>query len=385
MSWISSKKNLFVVAAVVIGLVLGGGYGLWHFLENRGEFIVSGIIEADDVGVGSKVGGRVLKVVAREGQSVKAGDVLFLIEPYELNASLAEAQASLRQAQARLAELSAGYRKEEIEQAEATVRQRREELDQLVSGPRQQEIEQAKADWLAARAQQENAERFEQRMEELFGRELIARQEYDDARTRAEEARQRMQSARERFDLLLAGTRKEEIAQARHRLEEAEARLRQLKAGFRKEEIAQARAAAAMARARVELLKTQLGETVIKAPADAIVEVLDLEPGDLVGAGKPVATLILADSLWVRAYVPEERLGHVQPGLKVKVRVDSFPQRNFPGTVRRVHRQAEFTPRNVQTYEERVLQVFQTEVVIDDPDRLLRPGMSADVYIPRRD
>lgn len=385
MSWISSKKNLFVVAAVVIGLVLGGGYGLWRFLENRGEFIVSGIIEADDVGVGSKVGGRVLKVVAQEGQSVKAGDVLFLIEPYELNASLAEAQASLRQAQARLAELSAGYRKEEIEQAEATVRQRREELDQLVSGPRQQEIEQAKADWLAARAQQENAERFEQRMEELFGRELIARQEYDDARTRAEESRQRMQSARERFDLLLAGTRKEEIAQARHRLEEAEARLRQLKAGFRKEEIAQARAAAAMARARVELLKTQLGETVIKAPADAIVEVLDLEPGDLVGAGKPVATLILADSLWVRAYVPEEKLGHVQPGLKVKVRVDSFPQRNFPGTVRRVHRQAEFTPRNVQTYEERVLQVFQTEVVIDDPDRLLRPGMSADVYIPRRD
>ncbi|MEK7209913.1 MAG: hypothetical protein AAB070_00680, partial [Candidatus Binatota bacterium] len=72
-----------------------------------------------------------------------------------------------------------------------------------------------------------------------------------------------------------------------------------------------------------------------------------------------------------------------QPGLRVKVRVDSFPRKDFSGTVRRVHRQAEFTPRNVQTTEERVLQVFQTEVVIDDPDRLLRPGMNADVFIAK--
>jgi len=85
----------------------------------------------------------------------------------------------------------------------------------------------------------------------------------------------------------------------------------------------------------------------------------------------------------VRAYLPEAKLGFVKTGAKVTVRVDSFPNRDFAGIVRRVSRQAEFTPRNVQTWEERVLQVFQTEVVIDDPDHVLRPGMNADVTIPK--
>jgi multidrug resistance efflux pump len=281
--------------------------------------------------------------------------------------------------------LKAGYRIEEIEQAEANAKQHQEELERLLAGPRQQEVDQVRADWLATKAQYENAERFSQRMKELADRQLVARQEYDDATAKAEEAQQRMRSARERYDLLLAGTRKEEIAQARHRLAEAEAKLRQLRSGFRKEEIAQSRAGVEIARARVEILKTQLNETVIKSPVEAVVEVLDLEPGDLVAAGKPMATLMRSDSLWVRAFLPEDKLGHIEPGVKVKIRVDSFPGKNFSGVVRRVHRQAEFTPRNVQTWKERVLQVFETEVMIDDVDRmLLRPGMNADVTIPRK-
>ncbi|MEK7334079.1 MAG: HlyD family efflux transporter periplasmic adaptor subunit, partial [Candidatus Binatota bacterium] len=325
------SRNKFIIYIGILGLLIAAGYGVWSTLEVGGELVLSGVVEADDIHVGSKVGGRVLKVAAKEGQGVKAGDVLVLLEPYELNASLAESRASLKQAEAKLAALVAGYRKEEIDQA--------------------------KADWLAGKVQHENAERFRRRMGDLIERELISHQDYDDAKAKAEEAEQRMKSAKERHDLLLAGTRHEEVSQARASVE--------------------------MARARVEILKTQLNETVIRAPVDAVVEVLDLEPGDLVGAGKPVATLLRTNDLWVRAYLPEKRLGYVQPGLKVKIRVDSFPQKNFSGTVRRVNRQAEFTPRNVQTTEERVLQVFQTEVVIEDPDRLLRPGMNADVFIKK--
>ena len=147
--------------------------------------------------------------------------------------------------------------------------------------------------------------------------------------------------------------------------------------------MAQAKSEVEAARAREKVIRTQLDEAVIKAPVDAVVEVLDLEPGDLVGAGKPMATLLRTHSLWVRAYLPEAKLGFVKTGAKVRVRVDSFPNRDFAGIVRRVSRQAEFTPRNVQTWEERVLQVFQTEVVIDDPDHVLRPGMNADVTIPK--
>lgn len=378
------RKSL-ILACVLIGAVLmGTGYALWNMVGPKGTIVISGIVEADDIHVGSKIGGRVLKVVARRGQTVKAGEVLVLLEPRDLDASLAEAQAAMRQALAKLALLTAGYREEEIEQAEAAMKQSQAELSQLVAGPRQQEIDQARADWLAAKAQAENSRKLQRRMEDLSKRDLIAKQDFDDAQAKAEESEQKMKSARERYDLVLAGTRTEEIERARQRLAEAEAKLRQLKRGFRKEEVAQAQSEVEGARARVELIRSQLDETVIKAPVDAVVEVLDLEPGDLVGAGKPMATLLRTNSLWVRAYLPEAKLGFVKTGAKVRVRVDSFPNRDFAGIVRRVSRQAEFTPRNVQTREERVLQVFQTEVVIDDPDHILRPGMNADVTIPRQ-
>ena len=377
------KKGIVLACILIVAVLLGTGYALWNRIGIKGSIVISGIIEADDIHVGSKVGGRVLKVVAREGQTVKAGEVLVLLEPREPEASLAEAQATMRQAQAKLALLSSGYRQEEIEQGEAGVKQSQAELSQLVAGPRQQEIDQARADWLAAKAQAENSRKLQRRMEDLSKRDLIAKQDFDDAQAKAEESEQKMKSARERYDLVLAGTRTEEIERARQRLAEAEAKLRQLKSGYRKEEVAQAKSEVEAARARVELTRTQLDETVIKAPVDAVVEILDLEPGDLVGAGKPVATLLRTNSLWVRAYLPEAKLGFVKTGAKVTVRVDSFPHRDFAGIVRRVSRQAEFTPRNVQTWEERVLQVFQTEVVIDDPDQVLRPGMNADVTIPK--
>jgi len=192
-----------------------------------------------------------------------------------------------------------------------------------------------------------------------------------------------MKSARERYDLLLAGTRQEEIERARQRVAETHAKLRHLRGGYRKEEIAQAKSEMEAARARVDLIRAQLYETVIRAPVDALVESLEFERGDLVAAGKPVVTLLRTGSLWVRAYLPEARLGLARPGLKVTVRVDSFPDRDFTGVIRRIHRQGEITPRNLQSREERLLQVFQTEVVIDDPDHELRPGMNADVAIPK--
>jgi HlyD family secretion protein len=377
-------KQSTVILIILAGiLVLGTGYALWDFAGPKDVLLISGIIEADDIHVGSKVGGRVLKVVAKEGQTVMEGETLVLLEPRELDASLAEAQATFRQVEAKYSLLTAGFRQEEIEQADAAAKQAQAELDQLVSGPRRQVIDQAAADWMAAKAQAENARKFLKRMEDLSQRELIAKQEYDEAQVKAGETEHRMKSARERYDLLLAGTRKEEIERARHRVAETHAKLRHLRGGYRKEEIAQAKSEMEAARARVDLIRAQLYETVIRAPVDSLVESLELERGDLVAAGKPVVTLLRTGSLWVRAYLPEARLGLARPGLKVTVRVDSFPDRDFTGVIRRIHRQGEITPRNLQSREERLLQVFQTEVVIDDPDHELRSGMNADVAIPK--
>ena len=351
-------KRSTVILIILAGiLVVGTGYALWNITATRDAFVISGVIEADDIHVGSKVGGRVLKVVAKEGETVKEGETLVLLEPHELDASLAEAQAALRQAQA--------------------------ELDQLISEPRQRVIDQAAADWMTAKTQAENSRRFLKRVENLAQRELIAKQEYDDALVKADEAEHGMKSARERYDLVLAGARKDEIERARERVAEINAKLRQLRSGHHKEQIAQAKSEIEAARARVELIRAQLYETVIRAPVDALVESLDLERGDLVAAGKPVVTLLRTGSLWVRAYLPEARLGLARAGLKVKIRVASFPEKDFIGIIRRIHRQGEILPQNLQTREERTLQVFQTEVVIDDPDHELRPGMNADITITK--
>jgi len=378
-------KRKTIVRVVLMAVVAVGGYALWSVSANDLSFVISGTIAADDVHVGSKVGGRVLKVVAKEGQMVKAGETLVLLEPRELDVSLTEAQASLRQAEAKYALMSAGFSKEDIEQAEAAAQHAQTDLEQLLSGPRQQEVDQAAANWRAAKAQADNARKIAKQMEDLARRDLIARREQEESSAKADEAEQKMHAARDRYDLLLAGSRKEEIERARQRFAAADAKRRQLRGGFRNEEIAQAKSAADAARARVDLIRTQLDETVIRAPVEALVESLELEPGDLLAAGKPAATLLRADSLWVRAYLPEAQLRYVRPGLRVTVRVDSIPSKDFNGVVRRIHRQGELTPpQSVQSREERLLQIFQTEVVVEDPEHELRPGMNADVSIPKK-
>ena len=130
------KRITVITGILAAAFVLGTGYSLWNYAGNRESVVISGYIEADDIHVGSKIGGRVLKVVAREGETVRAGETLLLLEPGELDASLAEAQANLRQAEAKYSLLNAGYRSEEIEQAEAVLKQAQAELAQLTSKPR---------------------------------------------------------------------------------------------------------------------------------------------------------------------------------------------------------------------------------------------------------
>jgi len=363
--------------------ILGTGYSLWNYAANRDSFTISGIIEADDIHVGSKLGGRVLKVVAREGETVKAGEPLVLLEPAELDAALAEAEANLHQTEARYAQLRAGYRVEEIEQAEAAAKQAQAELDQLVSAPRRDEIDQAAADWASSKSFAESARKASKRMADLSRRDLIARRDAEEAAARADEAEQRVKVARQRYDQLRAGTRQEEVERAKQRVAETGARLRQLRAGYRREEVAQAKSAFEAAEAKTRLLRAQLDETVVKAPADALVENLEVETGDLVEAGKPIATLLRTGSLWVRAYLPETNLRFVRPGDKVTVQVDAVPGQTFNGVVRRVQSQGERAPALAQNHEERIAQVFPTEIVIDDPDSVLRPGMNADVAISK--
>jgi len=146
--------------------------------------------------------------------------------------------------------------------------------------------------------------------------------------------------------------------------------------------VAAAQTRVIQARAQLADIDAQLAEMQVKAPTDSILEVLLVKVGDVLPANREVATLLLPQHLWVRVFVPEPWLGLIKVGDPARVRVDSFPGKDFPGVVEQVNRQAEFTPRNVQTVEDRIRQVFGVKVRLPNNDDRLRAGMSADVYFP---
>ena len=304
------RKRLTPIALVFFGaLVLSCE-------PDHGPKSVSGTIETDEVRVASRYGGRVEKLLVQEGDTLKTGQLIA-----ELDA--AELRARRDQAAAQLAEFEAGSRKEEVQAA--------------------------KHDWEAMDADLEKARVDLRRAEQLFAEKTISPTEHDQAVTRVQTLENNVAAAKSRYDLLLAGTRPERIAQARAQLAEIDAQLREMK---------------------------------ISAPSACIVEVLSVKVGDVLAQNREIATLLLAEHLWVRVYVPEPWLGHIQLGEAVKVRVDSDPNKDFHGTVEQIAREAEFTPRNVQTVGERIKQVFGIKIRLDNREGKLRAGMAADVTFP---
>lgn len=277
---------------------------------------VSGTIETDEARVASRYGGRVEKTLAQEGEALKGGQMIVELEAAELHAQRDRIAAVLAEA---------------------------------VAGPRKEEIAAAKADWEAQVAQLDFARADAKRAEELFAQKTISASERDLAVSKSDALAKTVAAAKSRYDLLLAGTRPEQINQTRAQLAE---------------------------------LDTQLREMKVYAPTNCVLEVLSVKVGDVLAPNQSVATLLLTNHIWVRVFVPEPWLGYIKPGDTAKVRVDSFPGKDFAGTVEQIQRAAEFTPRNVQTVGERVNQVFGVKVRLNNAEGQLRAGMAADVFFP---
>lgn len=368
----------------VIALALVGLAATWKYLSDRRTpqgLVLSGTVEADEIHVGSKVGGRIAAVLVKEGQEVKQGQPLIRFETYDLDARRAEAAAAVSQAEANLQKALNWFRPEEVAEARAQAEAAWMALEQARKGPRPQEIEAARAELDASQADYEVAKASLARVEQLIRSGVLSRQDYDNAKAAFDRAAGRRDAARQRLELLLAGTRTEEIERAERLYRQAAARRELVERGARKEEIDAARAQVERTRATLRAIETQLAELEVLSPADAFVEVLQVRPGDLINPSAAVATLVEVDRLWVRVYVPEPQLGHVQLGTEVKVQVDSFPDRGFTGRVEHIASRGEFTPRNVQTREEREHQVFAVRVRLDNSEGKLRAGMAADVII----
>ena len=326
------KKRIISVAILALA-VAGLAWWLTHRHRAGNELVLYGNVDLREVDLAFNDSERIARVLVQEGDHVRKGQVLALLDTGRLTPQFEQAQAQAR--------------------AQAAIVQR------LRNGSRPQEIAQARANLALAQADAGQARDNYLRIEEVFqssGARAVSRQDLDNAKAQWDVARARVAVNRKALELALIGPRKEDIAQAAAMLE-ADA-------------------------ANVALLKQELADASLKAPLDAIVRSRIAEPGDMASPQKTAFTLAITDPKWVRAYVSESDLGLVHPGMAAAIEVDSFPQRRFAGWVGFISPVAEFTPKTVETPDLRSSLVYEVRVFVKDPHDDLRLGMPATVYLP---
>jgi multidrug efflux pump subunit AcrA (membrane-fusion protein) len=402
-----------------------------------GGLTASGFIEAEEVSIAPELGGRVVELLVDEGDEAEAGQVLVRLDGALLEAQIEVVQATLDVAQSGLAQAVAGARPEQIRQAEATLAQAEAARDgayqawqdsiAIRDNPQEldAQIAQVKAQVAAAEAALAQAVALKDAAQ-------IGQDAYDDALEALSEAKEQLEQIPEPLrpplpglpmgfhfipnsywkswvgvntagaaydgavaalnDLYAIRNNPQELngqvdaAEAQYRAAEAavqmaQAQVNALRAGATAEEIAIAEAQVEQAQAALNALMMLHDKQTIVAPVGGLVLERSIHEGELAAPGATLLTLGDLDQVTLTVYVPENRLGQVLIGQRVEVRVDSFPERVFTGTVVAIAHEAEFTPRNVQTQEERVNMVFAVDVQIPNPDHALKPGLPADAVI----
>ena len=322
---------LAVVAALIIMVVANRALSSWPWSQPvSSQLTLYGNVDIRQVDMAFQAIGRVQELRFEEGDSVKAGETLAVLDP-DTYRDLAEF-------------------------ARARVEAQRIALQRLQTGSRPEEIAREKASVEAARAAVVDAELLLKRRTELLKTGNVSRELYDEAKNAHDTARARLDVANQVSRLTEIGPRQEDIDQAKAML------------------VAQ--------QATLSLAEQRLGDTQLKSPSNAIVLSRIVEPGAMVGPNTPVYTLALTDKVWVRTYISEPDLGRIKPGMAVKIATDTDPNRIYDGWIGFISPTAEFTPKTVETTELRTQLVYRLRVYVRDPDDRLRQGMPVTVRVP---
>jgi HlyD family secretion protein len=300
------------------------------------EVRASGHVEATDVRLAAEVGGRIIMLAVKEGDRVEAGALVLRLDSRDIELAIDRAKADQRQAEAQLKLLLAGSRREDIAQAQAQTQAARDDLS-------------------AARAELSAAEADLQRFEALLQSNAGSRKQRDDAATRRDVARERVQAGESRV-------RASDQATVR------------LKAGSRPEEIEAARARVAAAAAQVASVEETLNDTAVKAPIGGIITEKLVEVGEVVAPRAPVVVITDLTHAWADVFVPEPTVPRLRLGQAATVFTDAGGS-GLPGTISYISPKAEFTPRNVQTSEERSKLVYRVRIAVDNTAGILKQGM----------
>jgi HlyD family secretion protein len=380
--------------ALVLLLIAAAAFYYYYFQAGPSSTGIrtSGHIEVTEVDMSFRLPGHVARLFVDEGARVSRGDVLAELEQETLKATHDRAQALVSELETRQSSLALSIElKEEvleagIKQAKAGKSAAFARYQSLKTGSREQEIAEAAAARDRARYEFGNRQRDAERMKELHETRIISSSQYDAAKTAAEAAKAAYEAAEERYKLVKAGPREELIMEGKANLAGSDAVLAAAEAARMEVEkmkidLKALQAQTDQSRAQLRMAREDLRESRLYAPFDGFVTVKDVEEKEYVQPGTPVMTIARLDEVWVKTYVPETQLGLVRLGQKAEVNSDTFPGKNYPGIVTYISPEAEFTPKNVQTKEERVKLVYRIKVTLENPNQELKPGMPVDVIL----
>ena len=386
----------------VLGKVLGGVVliavvvlSYMYFRGDQGDNGVlraSGTIEATNVDVSFEISGRVKELLVTEGKAIKAGDVLARLSPEERIQYVNQIQASLDAAssQIRQQQLILELRRDVLEQQIAQARGQADAMASVAQkqrvGSRPQEIRVAEAELKQAEAILVERKNDFTRISDLAKRDVLSQKELDAATSQLRAAETNRDAAAERLALAQEGARKEDVAEAEAHVKSAQAGVGIAEAGRKEVDIQAVALATARARerelyAQLKAAQTMFEHTEIRSPLTGVVLTKNVENGEFVSPGTPVVTIADIDNLWMNVYIPEAQMGFVKLDQPVDIRVDSFPNETFKGKVTFISAKSEFTPKTIQTPEERIKLVFRVKVSIENTNQRLKPGMPADAEV----
>lgn len=376
-----------IIPVVLAAMVLAAVLAVWRW--NRSEhsgILISGNIELTQSDIAFKTAGRLVERPVDEGAGVRKGTLIARLDREQLELQLAHERAGLVAAESAVAQLQTAilFQREtldgEIKARAAELWQAEAKLEALVAGSRPQEIQEAKAAVESARADAARARQDWARVQRLFKSDDIPASRYDQFRSVFEQAEAGLRQVEQRLALVVEGPRKEEVeagraqvARARAAVQLAEAQRLELKR--KQQDVVLRRAEAERARAQIALIESQLDDRNAYSPIDGVVLVKSAELGDILAAGATVVTVGDIDHPWLLGYISEPDLGRVKLGSRVKVTTDSFPGKIYWGRVTFISSEAEFTPKQIQTPEERVKLVYRIKVELPNPNRELKLNM----------
>lgn len=385
-------RKKVIIPVVVIAVA---GVALWRWLrpgEDPNVIRVSGNIELTQIDLSFKTPGRIVQLAVDEGDAVQKDQLIAKLDETELQHNINGEQAAIASARSMLVQLGTTIKYQDettlsdIALKRADLAQSEARLRELQNGSRPQEIAQAQANVANAETQYVQAKADYERAERLIKNDDISRQQFDQFKAKYESTAALLRQARENLALVKEGPRQEEIDQAKATVERARAALRVSEANRidltrRRQEIPMREADIQRAESQMGVLSTQLGDRTVVAPVNGVVLTKSAEMGEVMAAGATVVTLGDMDHPWVRGYINEKDLGRIKLGMRADVVTDSYPGKVYPGKITFISSDAEFTPKQIQTQEERTKLVYRIKIEMANPHRELKSNMPVDATI----